>query len=69
MTVWHGLADLGATGVLVPPDHDGAGMTMVEAGVVAEELGAALISRAVAVECGRRHASPDTDRCGRRIAG
>ena len=34
--------DLGATGVLVPADHDGAGMTMVEAGVVAEELGAAL---------------------------
>ena len=41
-TVWHGLAGLGATGVLVPQDHDGAGMTMVEAGVVAEELGAAL---------------------------
>ena len=40
--VWRGLADLGATGVLVPSDHDGAGMTMVEAGVVAEELGAAL---------------------------
>jgi alkylation response protein AidB-like acyl-CoA dehydrogenase len=41
-TVWRGLASLGATGVLVPADHDGAGMTMVEAGVVAEELGAAL---------------------------
>ena len=40
--VWRGLAGLGATGVLVPSDHDGAGMTMVEAGVVAEELGAAL---------------------------
>ena len=40
--VWRGLANLGATGVLVPADHDGAGMTMVEAGVVAEELGAAL---------------------------
>ncbi|RDH78542.1 acyl-CoA dehydrogenase [Mycolicibacterium moriokaense] len=38
--VWHGLAALGATGVLVPQDHQGAGMTMVEAGVVAEELGA-----------------------------
>jgi alkylation response protein AidB-like acyl-CoA dehydrogenase len=40
--IWRGLADLGATGVLVPAEHDGAGMTMVEAGVVAEELGAAL---------------------------
>jgi len=40
--VWHGLAALGATGVLVPEEHHGAGMTMVEAGTVAEELGAAL---------------------------
>ena len=40
--VWRGLARLGATGVLVSDEHDGAGMTMVEAGVVAEELGAAL---------------------------
>ena len=32
----------GSTGVLVPEEFDGAGMTMVEAGVVAEELGAAL---------------------------
>jgi alkylation response protein AidB-like acyl-CoA dehydrogenase len=41
-TVWRGLASVGATGVLVPSGHDGAGMTMVEAGIVAEELGAAL---------------------------
>jgi alkylation response protein AidB-like acyl-CoA dehydrogenase len=40
--VWHGLAALGATGLLIPEEYDGAGMTMVEAGVVAEELGAAL---------------------------
>ncbi|OBA98742.1 acyl-CoA dehydrogenase [Mycobacteriaceae bacterium 1482268.1] len=40
--VWGGLARLGATGVLVPVQHGGLGMTMVEAGVVAEELGAAL---------------------------
>ena len=40
--VWGGLAALGAVGVLVPQEYDGAGMTMVEAGVVAEELGAAL---------------------------
>ncbi len=40
--VWQGLADLGATGLLVPQEFGGAGMTMVEAGIVAEELGAAL---------------------------
>ena len=38
--VWRGLADLGTTGLLVPQDYGGAGMTMVEAGVVADELGA-----------------------------
>lgn len=40
--VWRGLADLGTTGLLVPEAYGGAGMTMVEAGIVAEELGAAL---------------------------
>ena len=40
--VWRGLADLGTTGLLVPAEYGGAGMTMVEAGIVAEELGAAL---------------------------
>ncbi len=41
-SVWRGLADLGVTGLLVPEEQGGAGMTMVEAGVVGEELGAAL---------------------------
>jgi alkylation response protein AidB-like acyl-CoA dehydrogenase len=40
--VWGGLAGLGAIGVLVPQEFGGSGMTMVEAGVVAEQLGAAL---------------------------
>ena len=40
--VWQGLADLGTTGLLVPSEYDGAGMTMVEAGIVLEELGAGL---------------------------
>jgi alkylation response protein AidB-like acyl-CoA dehydrogenase len=40
--VWRGLADLGTTGLLVPQEYGGAAMTMVEAGIVAEELGAAL---------------------------
>ena len=38
--VWRGLADLGTTGLLVPSEYDGVGMTMIEAGIVAEELGA-----------------------------
>lgn len=40
--VWRGLAELGTTGLLVPEEHGGAGTSMVEAGIVAEELGAAL---------------------------
>ncbi|MCA2301967.1 acyl-CoA/acyl-ACP dehydrogenase [Mycobacterium intracellulare] len=41
-SVWRGLTGLGVTGLLVPEDCGGSGMTMVEAGIVAEELGAAL---------------------------
>ena len=40
--VWRGLAALGTTGLLVPPEYEGAGMTMIEAGIVLEELGAGL---------------------------
>ena len=40
--VWRGLADLGTTGLLVPVEHGGDGMSMVEAAIVCEELGAAL---------------------------
>jgi alkylation response protein AidB-like acyl-CoA dehydrogenase len=52
--VWSGLASLGVTGLLVPPEYGGAGATLTEAGVVAERLGAALhpgpwLSCAVAV--------------------
>ena len=38
-TVWKGLADLGAVGLLVPVEHGGSGMGMVDMGVVLEELG------------------------------
>jgi alkylation response protein AidB-like acyl-CoA dehydrogenase len=41
-TVWRGLVDIGTTGLLVPTQSGGAGMSMVEAGAVCEELGAAL---------------------------
>jgi alkylation response protein AidB-like acyl-CoA dehydrogenase len=40
--VWAGLAQLGVMGLLIPAEHGGTGMGMVEVGVVSEELGAAL---------------------------
>ncbi|MDG4668176.1 acyl-CoA dehydrogenase family protein [Mycobacterium sp. 236(2023)] len=40
--IWRGLADLGTTGLLVEERLGGAGLTMVEAGMVLEELGAVL---------------------------
>jgi alkylation response protein AidB-like acyl-CoA dehydrogenase len=40
--VWGGLAQLGVTGLLVPAEHGGAGMGMVDAAVVLEELGRAV---------------------------
>ena len=39
---WQGLAELGATGVLVPTEYGGTGMSMVDTCIVAEEAGAAL---------------------------
>jgi alkylation response protein AidB-like acyl-CoA dehydrogenase len=40
--VWDGLRDIGAVGLLVPEEYGGAGMGMVDAAVVLEELGRAL---------------------------
>jgi alkylation response protein AidB-like acyl-CoA dehydrogenase len=40
--VWDGLAQLGVVGLLVPEEHGGAGMGMVDAAVVLEELGRAV---------------------------
>jgi alkylation response protein AidB-like acyl-CoA dehydrogenase len=40
--VWSGLTALGATGLLVPAVHGGAGMGMVDMAVVLEELGRAV---------------------------
>jgi alkylation response protein AidB-like acyl-CoA dehydrogenase len=40
--VWHGLVALGTTALLIPAEYGGEGMSMLEAGVVLEELGAAL---------------------------
>ncbi|MDT7730298.1 MAG: hypothetical protein QOK45_551, partial [Mycobacterium sp.] len=64
--LWGALADLGATGVLVPQEFGGSGMTMVEAGIVAEELGAALhpgpwLSSAVAATRALTRLVPEAD--------
>jgi acyl-CoA dehydrogenase len=40
--VWDGLRDMGVVGLLVPEEFGGAGMGMVDAAVVLEELGRAL---------------------------
>ena len=71
--VWRGLADLGTTGLLVPEEYGGAGMTMVEAGIVAEELGAALhpgpwLSSAVAATRALTRIG-DNDTAGKILAG
>ena len=68
--VWRGIGEPRRhRRVLVPQEHGGSGMTMVEAGVVAEELGAALhpgpwlssaVARATCADAGwyRRTAPP-----------
>jgi alkylation response protein AidB-like acyl-CoA dehydrogenase len=40
--VWRALVELGAVGLLVPEEHGGAGLGMVDAAVVLEELGRAV---------------------------
>ena len=41
-TVWRGLAALGTTALLIPAERGGEGMSMLDTGVVLEEMGAAL---------------------------
>ncbi len=40
--VWRALVELGALGLLVPEEHGGAGLGMIDAAVVLEELGRAV---------------------------
>ena len=54
--VWDGLAALGATGVLVPQEFGGSGMTMVERGRRGRGTRCRLAPGAVAIERGRRDA-------------
>jgi alkylation response protein AidB-like acyl-CoA dehydrogenase len=66
--VWHALGELGAPGLLVPEEHGGAGLGMVDAAVVLEVLGRAVsplpyassaigaVSLVLAVGSAREHA-------------
>lgn len=49
--LWQQLGDLGVLGVMIGEQHGGSGMTMVDAGVVYEELGRALVSSPHLVSC------------------
>ena len=40
--IWRGLADLGATGILIPEQRGGSGLTMLDAALVAQALGHAV---------------------------
>ncbi len=40
--LWKGLCELGLPGILVPEEHGGAGLSLLEMGVVLEELGRAV---------------------------
>jgi acyl-CoA dehydrogenase len=42
LDIWRRFAELGFTGALVPEDHGGVGLGVVEAGVIAQELGRTL---------------------------
>ncbi|GLZ47628.1 dehydrogenase [Actinomycetospora sp. NBRC 106375] len=42
VTLWKGLADQGALAVLVPEEHDGLGLGLLDAQVIARELGRAV---------------------------
>jgi alkylation response protein AidB-like acyl-CoA dehydrogenase len=72
--VWRGLVDLGTTSLLVPVEHGGNGMSMTEAGVVCEELGAALhpgpwLSSSVAAPRALARFGADTEQARQLFAG
>lgn len=49
--LWTALAELGLLGVMLPDEYDGSGMTMVDAAIVYEELGRALVPSPHFVSC------------------
>ncbi|MDO3636690.1 acyl-CoA dehydrogenase family protein [Mycolicibacterium arseniciresistens] len=72
--VWRGLVDLGATALLIPVEHGGEAMSMTDAGLVCEELGAALypgplLSTAVAAPRALARFGADGDRAAALFGG
>jgi alkylation response protein AidB-like acyl-CoA dehydrogenase len=64
LTLWKGLADQGALAVLVPEEHDGLGLGLLDAQVIARELGAAVApgpwtTSVLAAEAQRLAGSPE----------
>jgi len=49
--LWAGLAELGLLGLTLPEEHGGSGMTMLDAAIVYEELGRALVPSPHFVTC------------------
>lgn len=43
-TIWQGLVDMGLTGLLIPEDHGGLGLGLIEAVLVARECGRACLA-------------------------
>lgn len=73
-SVWRGLVALGTTSLLIPADRGGDGMSMFEAGLVCEELGAALhpgpwVSSAVVAPRALTRFGADSERADELFAG
>ena len=65
--VWKGLAQLGVQGIVVPEDYGGVGLSMLEAALVAESLGAAaapapFVASSVMAPVALMHAGSDAQR-------
>lgn len=73
-SVWRGLVGLGTTSLLIPAHLGGDAMSMVEAGLVCEEMGAALhpgpwVSTAVAAPRALTRFGADSERAQELLAG
>ena len=68
LTLWKGLADQGALAVLVPEEHDGLGLGLLDAQVIARELGRAVASAQTGARISRLPQWISCHRRARRLA-